>query len=151
MSQGCDLCSRSGGPKVRPRRGFFRCLNADAFFCRGCRGCRCRCRRIRGLRCVEAARGLHGRRRAGRCLPAKHTRACPTRTCAILASFKSSPGNERLCGDFDGVCRCLYGCTDWPRREATTAAATAAAPSADERVSMAKFEPPPHRQDFGTS
>ena len=38
----------------------------------------------------EAARGLDGRSCAGRCLPAKHTRARPTRTGAVLASFKPS-------------------------------------------------------------
>ena len=42
----------------------------------------------------EAARVVDRRRRAGRCLPAKHTRARPTRIGAILASFKSS-GRKR--------------------------------------------------------
>jgi hypothetical protein len=43
----------------------------------------------------EAARGLDRRRRAGRCLPAKHTRARPTRTGAILASFKKQLAETR--------------------------------------------------------
>jgi len=43
----------------------------------------------------EATRGLHGRRRAGRCLPAKHTRARPTRTGAILASLKKQWAETR--------------------------------------------------------
>jgi hypothetical protein len=34
----------------------------------------------------KAARGLEGRTCAGRCLHAKHTRARPTRTGAVLAS-----------------------------------------------------------------
>jgi len=50
-----------------------------------------------------AARGLGARRRAGRCVPTKHTRARTTRTGVVLAIG----GNERLCGDFDGVRRCL--------------------------------------------
>jgi hypothetical protein len=38
-----------------------------------------------------AARGLDASRRAGRCLPAKHTRARTARACAIL---KAVGGNE---------------------------------------------------------
>jgi len=93
----------------------------------------------------EAARGFHGRRRAGRCLPEAHSGALP-----FLRALEAIGGNETV--------RRLRWSTPLPSRvyrparllpskpratsdatevaKATTAAAAAAAPSADERVSI---------------
>jgi len=115
----------------------------------------------------KAARGLDGRRRAGRytrdgngVLHRSHRIVSRVRPLLLTARKNgTSAGRARACVCFAGRHRPARLLLSKPRAssdateaaEATTAAAAAAAPSADERVRIAKPEKPPSRPDFGTS